>query len=270
MVKKLFKHETVAWLRGMLPMYAILLGVALLGRIVQIFEDGSSVPYNIFFTSSVVVYCITIIVCVIMTAIFCITRFYKNLFTSEGYLSFTLPVTTSNHILTKLLTALLFSLISLAVVFLSFFIFMFGDAFTETMKAASYLSGLVFKDIGAHYIFYVIEIILIAIVSCAAQYLLFYACISVGQIARKNRILAAFGVYFGYYFATQMLGTIFIIIVTLNDSFFERIYNYIVGNFSDYTFYHIILCGVLVVDILLSCLYYFVSHRMIKKKLNLE
>lgn len=147
---------------------------------------------------------------------------------------------------------------------------MFGDAFTEIMKAASYLSGLAFKEIGVHYIFYVIEIILIAIVSCAAQYLLFYACISVGQIARKTRILAAFGVYFGYYFAMQMLGTIFIIIVTLNDSFFERIYNYIVGNYSNYTFYHIILCCVLVVDILLSCLYYFVSHHMIKKKLNLE
>ena len=270
MVKKLFKHETVAWLRGMLPMYAILLGVALLGRIVQIFEDSSSTPYNIFFTSSTVVYCITIIVCMVMTAIFCITRFYKNLFTSEGYLSFTLPVTTANHLLTKLITALLFSLVSLAVIFISFFIFMFGDAFTEITKTVSYLSGRAFNEIGLHYIFYVIEIILLVIVVCAAQYLLFYACISVGQIARKNRILAAFGVYFGYYFATQMLGTIFIIVVTVNNSFFEKIYNYIVLNLSGYAFLHIILCSALIFELLLGCLYYAVSHHMIKKKLNLE
>lgn len=67
-----------------------------------------------------------------------------------------------------------------------------------------------------------------------------------------------------------MLGTIFIIIVTLNDSFFEKIYNYIIINFSSYTFYHIILCTALIIEILLGCLYYAVSHHMIKKNLILN
>lgn len=270
MVKKLFKYETVAWMRGMFPMYAILLGISLLGRIIQIFEDSSNVAYNIFFISSIVVYCITIIVCLVMTAIFAITRFYKNLFTSEGYLSFTLPVTTSGHLFTKLSTAFMFSIISAAVIFLSFFIFMFGDAFNEVMKAASYLSRLALENLGTHYVFYAIEIIMIMLMSCVQEYLLFYACISVGQIARKNRILAAFGVYFGYYFALQMLGTLFIVFATLNNDILQRIYQFIVGNFTVYAFYHVLLCGVLLISVLLSCLYYFVAHHMIKKKLNLE
>ena len=50
----------------------------------------------------------------------------------------------------------------------------------------------------ANGLFYIIEVLLLILVAIICGYLLIYACISIGQLARKNKILAAVGVYFGY------------------------------------------------------------------------
>ena len=42
MVKKLFKHEFIAYMRALLPMHLIMLGVAALTRFVYFFENEST------------------------------------------------------------------------------------------------------------------------------------------------------------------------------------------------------------------------------------
>ena len=63
MVNKLFKHELNSYLRVVLPMHMVLIGVALLGRFVQLF-DNDSTAYNIVFWSSVVVFCVGVVACI--------------------------------------------------------------------------------------------------------------------------------------------------------------------------------------------------------------
>ena len=83
MVRKLIKHEMNAFARSMLPMEIILLGMAVLTRFVQLFETESS-AYNTVRTSSIVMFVIAIVVCLVMTVVVSIRRFYVNLFSSEG------------------------------------------------------------------------------------------------------------------------------------------------------------------------------------------
>ena len=97
MVKKLMKFELASYMRSLLPFQLILLGIALLHRFVQLFEnDGDA--YWTFFSSSTAIIIIACIVTLVATVALCIARFYKNMFTGEGYLSFTLPVTVHQHI----------------------------------------------------------------------------------------------------------------------------------------------------------------------------
>ena len=88
------------------------------------------------------------------------------------------------------------------------------------------------------------------------------------------RIFLAIGVYFGYYFITQILSTVFLItmsVITYQNWFAEMIESVVVfiGDHpyvSGHLFFLIMLVGVAI----MGALYYFITHSIMKKKLNLE
>ncbi len=269
MVKKLIKYDFISYLRTLTPMYLILLAMGALNRFIQLFENDHF-SYNVVFTSSLVALIISSIVCLVMTVVMGITRFYKNLYTAEGYLSFTLPVTSSQHIISKLSMLMVFTLISLLAVLASLSVAMMGDVLTEVFKAIAYILKKLFRHNGAHLIFYILEIVLFGIALTVNQYLLYYGCITLGQTAKKNRILMAFGVYFIYYLITQVLGTIFVITGMFLDKIgvLEQIGNLLEENPLAST--HVILILGIVLYAGLSVAYYFIIRHFMNKKLNLE
>ncbi len=269
MVKKLFKHEFLALMRNLLPMYLILFGISALTRFVYIFE-GNSTAFNILGRSSIIAMVVGCIVCLMMTAVNIITRFYKNLFSNEGYLSFTLPVSNSQHIGVKLITAVCFVVISIVVVLLSVCIATAGELTVEIFKAAGYLLGYFSDNLDGHFVYYFIEVIILALLSIFNAVLLVYSCIALGQLSKKNRAISAVGMYFIYYFITQILGTIFLITLdSLADAkWVEDLLIWISDN--QYETFHIVFIGSIVFVSLISGLYYWITHTIMKKKLNLE
>ncbi len=271
MVKKLIKHEMLFYLRTLLPAELILLGMALLVRFVQFFESDA-VIYDIVGISSIVTYVIAIIVCVVMMFITGITRFYKNLYTAEGYLSFTLPVTHSEHIFSKLFSAVAVSLITALVIGVSLAIATAGEVFSEIVKAGNYLFKMLFDYTGVHGVLFIIEFIVLVIVSLSTGYLLYYTCITAGQMAKKNRVLAAFGIYFGYYFVCQTIGTFFMTMTAIFNEPIARLMENI-GLFAEthpIATVHIFFISVIIFDAIIGGVYYFLTHLIMKKRLNLE
>ena len=255
-------------MRLILPVQLILLGIAALNRFVQIFEDTNSDVYTIIFTSSTVLYVLSIIVCLLLTVIVAIVRFYQGMYTNEGYLSHTLPVTPAQHIFSKLIVSLLFEMGSLLAVFLSLCIITFGEFNIELFKAGFFLLGKAHEAYGINITFYILEFIIYAIVAASASLLKLYLCISIGQLVSKKKVLLAFGVFFGIYFIKQILGTIFIIFITLNPSFMEDLGKTILENTT--VFYHIALCSSIVISAVIGGLYFLFSRLIMSKKLNLS
>ena len=270
MVRKIMKHEMFAYLRMLLPAQLILIAIALISRFILFFESDNSI-FGLSYSSSVIIFILASIVLAVMTFVICLVRFYKNLFSLEGYLTFTLPAKTSQLIWTKLLLSFIFTILSVIVIFLSFCIVMSGDVLVEVFKAIGYLFGLFFKDTGVHGGFYIAEVIVLMLVSIFTSYLLWYACFAVGQLTRKNRVLLSFGVYFGYYFACQILGTIMMIIFSIlaeKTTLFEGIISFIDKN--PHASAHIFFVVSIVWTVILGIIYYAVPQHIIKKKLNLE
>ena len=143
---------------------------------------------------------------------------------------------------------------------------------TEVIKAISYISGQIPDYIAAELPFFIFEIILMLLINSLYQYLLFYACISVGQLFNKNSVLAAVGVYFAYYIVNQIIGTILgmaISIISLNttsnmESTAMPTYDEIFGSF------HIIMFIGFAVSFIITALLFIVNHQIMKKRLNLE
>ncbi|MBO5231734.1 MAG: hypothetical protein J6B88_03850 [Clostridia bacterium] len=273
MVKKLFKHEIKAYLRVMLPVYICLFGVALLGRIIQFFENDNTI-YSLVNGSSIFVYVVAILVCFGFSSFFSVVRFYKNLFTGEGYLTFTLPFTPTQHLIVKLLTAILFNFLSAIVAFISFMIFTFGDVLNEVIKAITYLFGKAMETFAfnewLHTLLYSLEFSVILFLAASYGILLYYVCIAIGQISKKNKILCAVGVYFAYYFVTQILGTVFgIVLTSIADSpLMEKIGDFIIVH--PLASIHIVFCAIIVVEAVISFVLFQITRKIMTKKLNLE
>ena len=137
MVKQLFKYELSYYIRR-LPLYFIIVGfTAVMARFVQIFESDV-MAYNILLTSSVSIFGIAVLVCAIMTVFSAVTRFYKNLFSPEGYLTLTLPVTTGQHLFVKLTCAMLSILLTAIVALAGVYVITAGDFLVEVLKAVKY------------------------------------------------------------------------------------------------------------------------------------
>lgn len=273
MVKKLFKHEFLAWLRVLPIIYGITLAIAAMLRIVVIFENDS-VYYHLVHGSAIAMFAIAMCVTVASGTVFAIQRFYKNLFTGEGYLTHTLPVTPANHLWVKVLTAVSFDIISLLVCLLAGIIVSIGDVFSEICKAAGYilhhLSELIPQEIAGHFACWTAEYILLLLISLFSSHFFIYLCICLGQLFRKNRALAAVGIYFGFYVISQILGTVTMIILMVMaqlgtwDSLLEAIVAH------PFASIHIFLSGCVVLIALVTLAYYWICHYVIRKKLNLE
>lgn len=269
MVKKLFKHEFIAMAKFLLPVYIVLPCIALLGRIIQFFENDS-VIYNIVYGSSSLFFGIGLFATIFLTGIFSIVRFYKNLFSSEGYLSFTLPVTPAQHLTVKALTSVCFMFFSVLTILISVGFLTAGEVFAEIIKAASYLVVKGTEYLGVHLWLYLLEFILLLAFASLTGLLIIYACISIGQTFKKNRIIAAVGVYFAYYFLTQIIGTVIIILFAAFGKYipFEQLGNWIA--LHPYASVHIFFGVFLVLLMIGSAIFFTISRFIITRKLNIE
>ncbi|MBQ8123792.1 MAG: hypothetical protein IJ170_10905 [Ruminococcus sp.] len=108
MLVKLIKHEYIYLAKTFTPIYIIFLISAILVRLfagIDMDFDDNALSYTLV----AVVFCVTMIfggLCGIMaflTVIDNVRRFKKNMFSDEGYLTNTLPVTATEHIVAKLI-----------------------------------------------------------------------------------------------------------------------------------------------------------------------
>lgn len=270
MVKKLFKYEFIFYLRTLLPVQIILIGLAALNRVIQLFENNS-LGYDIAFVSSAIALAGGIIASIVLTTVIIVSRFYKNMFSSEGYLTHTLPVTATQHILVKLATAMIFNIATFLSVIVAGVIATLGDVLNEVIKAIEYLYNKVYLEyVGTHGIFYIIEFLLLILATSAMGILLFYACITVGQLFNKNRIFAAVGVYFAYYVIVEAIETTIVLSGSLlYDALnIQKLVDIIAKN--PLPAIHWIAAIIIVFSIVVSLVYFFVIKFIIKRKLNLE
>ncbi len=267
MVKKLFRHELHAYWRVLVPVWGLLMGVAVLGRLIQLFES-ETVGYNIVRGSTLAFYGAALLVALLFPFVFAVMRFHKNLFTGEGYLSLTLPVTNFHHILVKVGAGFCLQLTTIAVCLLSAAVIMLGDVLSEVFKAIGYLLPYVYHDLewGMNLPLILLEGLLLLMVMYISEVLLYYACITVGQTSKKNRLLAAFGVYFGYYFVRQVLGTILVIIGAFAD--WEPLLNWV--DEHEFLAANLGLCAGIVFYCLVMVGYFAVTHYVMRHRLNLE
>lgn len=178
---KLLKYEWKACARTCLPLYGVLILMSLISHILYVIPKNASLDFMLPAISSML-YMGVMMAAFVVTAVILIQRFYKNLLGSEGYLMFTLPVTVSQHLLSKTIIAVVMIGLSGLSAFLSIGIFAdmsFGTLFVDMIKGVARSGGLLFG----------LELFALAVLGIAGMALFVYMCMALGHLAGKHRLL---------------------------------------------------------------------------------
>lgn len=211
-------------------------------------------------------------------------RFYKNLYTDEGYLMHTLPATSRQLISSKFWVFFLWIFISGALISICFTALMLsadeplGLGFMDLVRElrdlfSQYGFSAFFEELNAVslnftglpvWVMAIFWLILVFVGFCHTI-LTPYFSISVGQLFSKFKLGASIGIYIAILILQQLLTTAILLPVNMSVMF----------DVAESTEYHVwyfyALYGPQYLLVLgLTALFYFFTHKIMKKHLNLD
>jgi len=226
---------------------------------------------------SVMLYMLSLFAIGITVYVYFIIRFYRNMYTSEGYLTHTLPVKPWHHIFAKGFTYFSWMLISAVAMVCSAALIVItalstveGDMLyivwealqTEVMPEMNVMWKEMFgMSIGG----YTVTVLVAAFVSSIYSILMMYASMSIGQLFNKYKVLASFVAYAIINFVVNIIVTI-VQIPAFKFTFEGALTGSSdISSFFSYTIWSSVgTCAVLAV------VFAFVTEYITRKKLNLD
>ncbi len=264
---KLLKYEWKACARTCLPLYGVLILMSLISRILYVIPKNASLDFMLPAIGSML-YMGVMMAAFVVTAVILIQRFYKNLLGSEGYLMFTLPVTVSQHLLSKTIIAVVMIALSGIAAFLSIGIFAdmsFVTLFVDMIKGVARSGGLLFG----------LELLVLAVLGIADMALFVYMCMALGHLAGKHRLLMSVVWYVVLSTAVQVL--LLMVMMGAGNAMPEALADAMV-RWLDSTMQtitpmdaaHLMLRFCCVFELISDAVYFLVTRWILTHKLNLE
>lgn len=271
MLGKLLKYEWSATYRLLLIIHGVMLLLSLLGRLLFTMFVSADIPFSLFAGGAYVLFYIFGIIAVsISTTIYMLTRFYRNLFTDEGYLMHTLPVSPGQLIWSKFIIFYVWCFVDIAVLAGCLVLFLLtphsATVFTEAFSKLSEALLIEFGGSGTKCILY---ISLLIPLSTGVQIIMMYFSITLGSLMAKHKVLAAFGSYVALLAGASTLNMI-VTTIFWRDYFKVLTDVAMIRSYSTFAGLNATLIPNLVMQVILGAVLFKATHYIISKHLNLE
>lgn len=202
MVLKLVKHEIKYLGRYLLLIWAGLLLMVISQRILTEFLNSEILLISVMATMAVPLLIMALVSFYLVTFVVVVLRFYQNMFTGEGYLTFTLPVKVWQIIFSKLVVGALFMFIPLLVSALTVLSYIKNEEIWY--RIIQLVQALLNND-------YIIPLLIPTVATMFfglfVSILDFYLAMSFGQLANRNKVIFSIIAYIGVYTVKQFLST---------------------------------------------------------------
>lgn len=222
MLGKLLKHEFIGTARYFLPVYvfaAILTPVfSLLFRLG--FHNDALIP-SIMSVFGISGFVIAMVALFAASTILNIMRFYRTTATSEAYLTFTLPANPGQVLVSKLLIASLWQLLSFVIGMTAVIGMLFISGIVSPGDMADVLSTMIkyiFDNNDSVTVAMFISYAFCAIIGIPSGILMYYCSIMLGQLFAEHRVIASFGMFMAISTVTQILSLFVTVPVTMATS----------------------------------------------------
>lgn len=274
MLKKLMKHELRATARLMLPLYLVVLLLAVGARFSVTWLRGSTMGGKALETILAILgslvtmgFVLALIAVFVVALVLTIQRFRSNLLGDEGYVMFTLPVSTHQLVWSKLIVSTLWFVGAAIVDILAMVILAVNsNFFSDLVEVFPKLLETYNSYAVAHGALVLVEVFLLCVVLSFNLCLRFYAPMAIGHSFDKHKMLLSVVFFFVLETAFQIVGSVLFLVAT---PLLET-----VGHALDTAPPEMVLHGGLWFAILATVVYsavlYVINHLMLSRKLNLE
>ena len=265
MLGKLIKYDLKAVSGVLALIHGALLVIALSARMVFI-------PHMLYIETeesimSILLFFVLIIALVgtsYATYIFICVRFYKNIYSDEGYLTNTLPVTSGQLLLSKTISGSIWGTINMACIFLSIYLVFIQPIYHASTAEELALFHSIFGFSSMQFSIFFIASLLLSVV---ANVVMFYFSIILGQLFSAHRIIGAIASYFVLNTVISILSTIVVFLSGNSSLLFATTYNTSSEFLFDYMFRLLIPVDILM--FITTAVFYILSFYFMKKKRNL-
>ena len=275
MLIKLIKYD----LRSLNRFLIILHGFLLLMTIfLRIFITGqihlSTDTDGFLFGLAIVMYTLLITGITFGTSIVIVVRFYRNLFSDEGYLSQTLPVTPGQHLLAKTISGSIWAMIDYVFILASLYIGIATPAFMELfyenqgelMKELGFTGK--YADVTAGQI--ILVLLISGFIGCVGNIVMYYASIVLGQLFSSHRVIGAVACYFALSTLMAVISFIVMFAADLAYGNFAIVPAGTENSLSLVEYMVRILTFSLALSVITAVVLYIPSYILMKKKLDLN
>ncbi len=269
MLRKLMKHEFRATGRIMWVIYAAMALLSVFANVAMRLIDTQNAVMSALSVLVLVLWTLALVFGVVMTFVLMIRQFHKNLLTDEGYLMFTLPGTVHHLVLSKLIVATVWFMVSILVVLLCVLIAVVDNVllrealnmFREMFRWMTVRNALNGTTV-------IIEVLVLLFVSIALSCLQFYSAMAVGYGFTGHKGLWSVVNYFGMQIVLQVLGTL--LMVAFGDSLISVTEAGVMASLSPMQSWHLSMLGSTALSLALSAVFYIITVVNLQKRLNLS
>lgn len=205
MLKKLLRYDFKSVLRYWWIAALSTVGLALVGGWSwSVFEKDKELPQMLYVvaTLAAIIAVLGGVAFVIMTVILLFSRFYKNFFTDEGYLTFTLPVKRSSLLNSKLISSVSTLLMTGLVLLFDLLVAVcIGEA--DVIFTREFWINLgkeiehFFETLDGYVVFAIVQTIVSVIFTVIISVLFAFCCITIASIiAKKAKVITAIIIYY--------------------------------------------------------------------------
>lgn len=262
MLGKLIKHEFKAISKILGILHIALFLTTIMGIIAINLSKNKSFEYISGLT--LFLYILILIAVAVAVMIYLVVRFYRNLFTDEGYLMNTLPVKPYELILSKLIVSFVWSIINGVCTLFSIFLLVLSQtSVSDILTVWNEITTDLLVEAGMSLNSLLFTGIIGAIISVIYMLLMFYAAIAIGQTMRNHKVLFSLGAYVVLYIISQVISTAGLLPFGFISLIQADTINLATSFTSIMLFSYLISVGLMVV-------YFIITNYIISKKLNLE
>ncbi len=288
MLKKLFKHDFRALSRTLLPVELAVLGASVVVTVIltvcmrlaaggKLADWAEAILMGTSVSASVLVG-LAVLASPFVALLFIALYFYNNLMTSQGYLTFTLPTTPGKILWSKLLTGMIWALVSFAVLAASGAFFMlFGTSTSEIVNGGavdlitSLFRGLPILAEFGNVPLLTLELIVFVLLALAQQLLhIYFAVVIGGMVAKRKKLLASIGMYFLINIGVSILSTIYNLVFGLGLSVWTGAAVTVFNDLEASAFTYAAIGWNILWQALLCVVFFLLSRAILTKKLNLQ
>lgn len=272
MLRKVLKYEWISTGRILVLLHLVLALFTVIGNIELRIMNGSAsvLPEKtkaLIEGITMTVYVLIVLTAVVGTTVYLIVRFYKSMYSDEGYLTHTLPVGTHSLLWGKTIVAFCWILIdSVAVILSVSTIIVSGTGTTYHYVWQKIIEG--FNDpIARNMIPRMVPLFIICVlIQLLCTWEKVTASFALGQLANEHRVLLSIAIYIGL----NIISNIAAFVVMFNNMISVSEIGRTDSPESVFGLMHGMSMTAIIFNLVFAVVFYVITYGVTSKRLNLE